>query len=279
MLQQTPVARVAAGLARVAGPLARRRPALAAAAPGEAVRALGPARLPAPGPAPARRGRWRSPQRHGGQVPAAYADLLALPGVGSYTAAAVASFAFGRPPGGRGHQRPPGAGPAGSRPGAAGAGAHRGRDARWPRRCCPPEPAAAARWNVAVMELGALVCTARAPRCGALPRGRPVRLAAGRRAGVRRSAPPRPGLGGTDRQCRGALLAVLRAASHPVARAALASAWLPDDGQRERCLDSLVADGLVEPLPRGRFRLPQSEPPAPASPSRQDGQHAAESPG
>ena len=64
---------------------------------------------------------------------------------------------------------------------------------------------------------------------------------------------------GTDRQCRGALLAVLRAAHRPVTRAALAAAWLTDDAQRERCLDSLVADGLVEPLPRGRFRLPSSE--------------------
>jgi A/G-specific adenine glycosylase len=75
------------------------------------------------------------------------------------------------------------------------------------------------------------------------------------------------------------LLAVLRAASRPVTRAALATAWLTDDAQRERCLDSLVADGLVEPLPRGRFRLPHAEAPSPEGPSRPDGQHAAQSPG
>jgi A/G-specific adenine glycosylase len=62
---------------------------------------------------------------------------------------------------------------------------------------------------------------------------------------------------GTDRQVRGRLLDVLRAAHHPVTAAALDSAW-DDPVQRSRCLDSLLVDGLVEQTPDGRFTLPQS---------------------
>ena len=110
------------------------------------------------------------------------------------------------------------------------------------------------------MELGALVCTARAPRCGTCPVDR---LCAWQRAG----APPADGplraaqrYEGTDRWVRGRLLAVARDAQGPVSHAALRRA-VPDDvladpAQRARALDSLVADGLLEPLPRNRFRLP-----------------------
>jgi A/G-specific adenine glycosylase len=62
---------------------------------------------------------------------------------------------------------------------------------------------------------------------------------------------------GTDRQVRGRLMAVLRDAAGPVPKAALDSVW-DDAVQRERALDSLVADGLVEPLPRRRSALPAS---------------------
>ena len=60
---------------------------------------------------------------------------------------------------------------------------------------------------------------------------------------------------GTDRQCRGRLLAVLRDSHGPVHRSALDDAWhLPD--QRERCLDSLLADGLVVRLGPSTYSLP-----------------------
>jgi A/G-specific adenine glycosylase len=62
---------------------------------------------------------------------------------------------------------------------------------------------------------------------------------------------------GTDRQVRGRLLDVLRAAAHPVQAAELDAAW-DDAVQRSRCLDSLLADGLVEQTADGLFRLPQS---------------------
>jgi A/G-specific adenine glycosylase len=119
----------------------------------------------------------------------------------------------------------------------------------------PLEPATARLWNVAVMELGALVCTARAPRCAECPvAGHCAWRLAGSPA---YDGPPRRGQAwhGTDRQLRGALLAVLRAEAGPVAAAQL-EAVSDASAQRERCLDSLVADGLVEPLADGRFALP-----------------------
>jgi A/G-specific adenine glycosylase len=74
---------------------------------------------------------------------------------------------------------------------------------------------------------------------------------------VRRSQPWH----GTDRQCRGALVAALRATNEPLTLAEMNAAWSGDDAQHERCLDSLVADGLVEPLPGYRFRLPGRQSP------------------
>ncbi len=101
-----------------------------------------------------------------------------------------------------------------------------------------------------------MVCAARSPSCAACPvAGDCAWLAAGQPAW---HGPPRRGqsYAGTDRQARGALLAVLRDATGSVPRAALEAAWPADPTQRERALDSLVADGLVEPLARGRYRLP-----------------------
>jgi A/G-specific adenine glycosylase len=256
MLQQTPVARVEP----VWHDWMRLWPApgdLARAAPGDAVRAWG--RLGYPRRAlRLHAAATAMVQRHGGSVPGTHAELLDLPGVGAYTAAAVASFAFGlhatvvdtniR----RVHARLVDAralpSPALTR-----------AETSLATRLLPEDPAAAATWNVAVMELGALVCTARSPRCAACP---VADLCAWQRAGrPAYDGPARRGQRwhGTDRQCRGALLAVLRAAHRPVTATALAAAWLTDDAQRERCLDSLVDDGLVEPLPRGRFRLPQHD--------------------
>jgi A/G-specific adenine glycosylase len=197
--------------------------------------------------------------RHGGQVPADRAALQALPGIGSYTSAAVAAFAFGQrhavvDTNVRRVQARAVSGTALPAPSLT-AGEVRLAESLLP----PDEPDRAPvspRWSVAVMELGALVCTARAPRCAECPvrsqcrwnaSGRPVYQGPRRRGQA---------WDGTDRQARGRLMAVLRAAATPVDGAELASVW-SDDRQRARCLDSLVADGLVEPLPHGRFRLPE----------------------
>ncbi|MCK5754519.1 MAG: A/G-specific adenine glycosylase, partial [Mycobacterium sp.] len=117
-----------------------------------------------------------------------------------------------------------------------------------------PDDERAPVFSVAVMELGATVCTARAPRCGVCPlshcawraRGFPAGTAAPRR--VQKYA-------GTDRQVRGRLLDVLRASSSPVSRADLDVAWTTDPAQRDRALDSLLVDGLVEQTADGRFAL------------------------
>jgi A/G-specific adenine glycosylase len=108
----------------------------------------------------------------------------------------------------------------------------------------PDDPPTAATWSVAVMELGALVCTADRPRCGACPVASLCAWnAAGRPA---YDGPPRPvqTYAGTDRQCRGRLLAVLREAEGAVPEARLDAVW-EDDEQRRRCLDSLLADRLA----------------------------------
>jgi A/G-specific adenine glycosylase len=107
------------------------------------------------------------------------------------------------------------------------------------------------------MELGALVCVSRGPRCASCPLSAGCRwLAAGaptaEEAGVRRR--PAQGYEGTDRQVRGRLLALLRDAEHAVASAVLNDAW-PDDEQRERALASLLDDGLVVAV-SGGYALP-----------------------
>jgi len=121
-----------------------------------------------------------------------------------------------------------------------------------------PNDDAAPRFSVALMELGATVCTARSPRCGLCP----VDHCAWRHAGY----PPATGparrvqtYAGTDRQVRGRLLDVLRDNDSPVARADLDVAWLSDTAQRDRALYSLLADGLVTQTADGRFALAGEE--------------------
>ncbi|MGW2923104.1 A/G-specific adenine glycosylase [Streptomyces angustmyceticus] len=252
MLQQTPVSRV---LPVYEQWLARwPRPAdLAAEAPGEAVRAWG--RLGYPRRALRLHAAASAIQeRHGGDVPREHGQLLALPGVGEYTAAAVASFAYGqrhavldtnvrrvfaRAVAGR--QFPPNATTAAER--------------KLARQLLPEDEQLAARWAAATMELGALLCTARAPECGRCPI---AAQCAWRRAGSpAHDGPARrtQAYAGTDRQVRGKLLAVLREAVSPVPQQALDAAW-DEPVQRARALDGLVSDGLVEPLGGGRYRLP-----------------------
>jgi A/G-specific adenine glycosylase len=254
MLQQTPVARVLpayeAWLARWPTPAA-----LAADSPGEAVRQWG--RLGYPRRALRLHAAARAVvDRHGGAVPHDLDALLALPGAGAYTARAVASFAYGqrhpvvdtnvrrviaRAVAGDGEAGPPST----------------TRDLAAATALLPDDPARAARFGVALMELGALVCTARTPRCDD---GCPLATTcawrlAGRPAYDGRRAPRQAKFEGTDRQARGALMAVLRAAATPVAQADLDAAW-PDPLRRGRALAGLLADGLAEQRADGRFTLP-----------------------
>ena len=251
MLQQTPVARVLpayrAWLDRWPTPAA-----LAADSPAEAVRQwdrLGYPRRAVRLHAIAQ----RLVSEHGGEVPASAEVLATLPGIGPYTAAAVASFAFGQRHAvldtnvrrvlGRlvtGVALPPAATSAAER--------------RLAESLLPDQEAVAARWSVAVMELGALVCTAARPDCAACPvAGQCAWRRAGRPAATARRT--QPGYAGSDRECRGRLLAVLRAAAGPVPAGELDAAW-PDPAQRARALDALIADGLADRRADGAIGLP-----------------------
>jgi A/G-specific adenine glycosylase len=174
--------------------------------------------------------------------------------VGDYTAAAVAAFAFGqrqvvldtnvrrvlaRAIGGEELPRP------------SVTRAERDRALA----VLPDDEPTAATWSVAVMELGALVCTATEPRCTACPVAAQCAWAAAGRPAY--AGPPRKvqTWAGTDRQCRGRLLAVLRDAEGPVHRTALEAAW-SDVAQRDRALDGLLADGLAARVGPDTFALP-----------------------
>jgi len=193
---------------------------------------------------------------HNDVVPDDVDVLLTLPGVGSYTARAVACFAYGkrvpvvdtnvrRVVARAVHGRADAGNPSATRDHADVA-------------ALLPNAQVAPRFSVALMELGATVCTARAPRCGLCPIGE----CSWRQAGY----PPADGplrrvqrYAGTDRQVRGRLLDVLRAKASPVTRAELDVAWLTDTAQRDRALDSLLVDGLITQTPDGRFGLAGQE--------------------
>jgi A/G-specific adenine glycosylase len=118
----------------------------------------------------------------------------------------------------------------------------------------PTDEPTAATWSVAVMELGALVCTAASPGCATCPvRDRCAWRLAGHPA---YDGPPRRGQAweGTDRQCRGRLMALARDAEGVVPARAMERAW-PEQEQRTRCLAALVADGLLTPSGDG-YALP-----------------------
>jgi A/G-specific adenine glycosylase len=181
-------------------------------------------------------------QRHDGAVPPSVEDLLALPGIGTYTARAVAAFAY--------RQRHPVVDTNVRRvvarvvEGVADHGTTTTADLATVEQLLPDDPERAARASVAFMELGALLCTARSPVCASCPLWA---TCAWRRAGAK--MPPGPSrrtqrYAGTDRQVRGLLLAVLREATTPVPRSMLDAVWA-DDVQRARALSSILEDGLA----------------------------------
>ena len=191
---------------------------------------------------------------HDGVLPTEEAALLALPGVGTYTAAAIMAFAYGR----RsvvvdtnvrrvlarvflGTAQAPPTGLAAQMTHAA--------------SIVPESDDDAALWSASSMELGALICTARAPACGDCP---VADLCAWRAAGFPPDAhaPARrtQAWAGTDRQVRGRVMALLRDAPGTVPRARIDLAW-PEPEQLARCLASLLDDGLIASHDDG-FALP-----------------------
>jgi A/G-specific adenine glycosylase len=190
---------------------------------------------------------------HGDRVPSDVDTLESLPGIGSYTARAVAAFGYGlrapvvdtnvrrvvaRAVHGQGD-----AGPARVKADLADVDA-----------LLPLEDAEAAVVSAALMELGAVVCTARSPKCTLCPIHADCAWIAAGRPEYTGPRKPVQGFAGTDRQVRGKLLDVLRGAHHPVEKPALDRVWA-DGAQRDRCLDSLLVDGLAEQTADGRFVL------------------------
>ena len=273
MLQQTPVVRVLP----VWEQWMQRWPtpaALAAESSGEAVRAWG--RLGYPRRALRLHAAAAAmTERFGGSVPDNHAELLTLPGVGNYTAAAVASFAFGRRETvvdtniRRVHAR--------ALTGKAlPAPALNAAEMRLAVELLPDDATASVAWNASVMELGALICTARAPKCAACPVQRHCAWVAAGQPGPD-YVPKGQAWAGTDRQVRGAVMAVLRHARGPVLRnlllgpadfvaaeadgdpdaAALAKlhALQAPPEQLERAVAGLLADRLAEETDAG-LQLP-----------------------
>lgn len=252
MLQQTPVSRV---IPRLDEWLTRwPTPAALAAVPsGEAVRAWQSLGYP-------RRALWLHAcavaitEKHGGVVPESVDELLALPGIGDYTARAVAVFAYGhrhpvvdtnirrviaRAVDGDGEPGPPGK-----------------RDLAAMSALLPEALPAAAAFNAGMMELGAIVCTARSPKCTICPL---ADSCAWRLADYPEYAGPRKATQkkyeGSDRQVRGLIMAELRAAHGPVSRSEIDSLWA-DAVQRDRSLAGLVRDGLAVGDDSGGYLLP-----------------------
>jgi A/G-specific adenine glycosylase len=203
---------------------------------------------------------WRAAgvivERHGGQVPDSIETLERLPGIGPYTARAVAAIAFGR------------------RIGAVDVNVGRvlgrlagGRDAI-PRRDIQAVADAAAAsthpgtWTHALMDLGATICRARGPRCGECPALKWCQYRGSAASAVsRRRAPSTPPFPTTTRWLRGRILDRLRAAmgdawveldapigSHGLAKVVAAAGAMADDG--------LVELATTSPPGTVRARLP-----------------------
>lgn len=259
MSHQTPVSRVEPvwreWMCRWPTPLAQSR-----ATPAEVIQAWG--RLGYPRRAlRLRECAFMIATNHGGAVPTDEASLRELPGIGSYTAAAIRAFAY--------HEHSVVLDTNIRRVLARAVSGH-----EYPARSVtkverslaetliPDEPVVAARWNAAVMELGALVCTSRSPACAGCPIASECAwLNSGK---PKHTGPPRVGQAwhGTDRQARGRIMATLRNAERPVSRSHLLAIDSHSSDQLKRCINSLVSDGLMvrctNPDTPARYELPRS---------------------
>ncbi|CAB4530631.1 unannotated protein [freshwater metagenome] len=186
-------------------------------------------------------------KEHGGMVPRAREDLIALPGVGDYTASAIAAFAFGesalvldiniRRFFARyfdGEQFPS------SAPSLV--------ERKIRTELIPTKRGDT--WAAATMEFGALICTSKSPQCNECFL---IDSCAWRAAGyplmeIKRQAK----FEGSDRQCRGVVMKALREKNR-VSKVALEKEW-SNYSQLEKALETLIADGLIETTGKS-FRL------------------------
>lgn len=190
---------------------------------------------------------------HNGQLPQDLAALTSLPGIGEYTAAAVLAFAFKKKAVvldtnvrrvisriWHGQERTATHLTNVERTFAAG--------------LLPETDDESALWSIAIMEFGALVCTARQPKCDACIVSTEC---AWLNAGCPTSAIEKrtQKFTGTDRQVRGKILELMRASAPFVSEPEIMKVW-PDEVQLNRALKSLMKDGLVVQNQHGTFQLP-----------------------
>jgi len=183
-------------------------------------------------------------ERHGGEVPASLDDLLGLPGVGPYTARAVLAFAFGAPVApvdtniARVFARA-----------VAGAPLSRGRLQAIADQFADTDDSRA--WNLALMDLGSLVCRARRPTCDVCPllaccrwqqSGQPSTDPAPATAATSR---PQSRFAGSDREGRGRLLRALCIAPIEISAIARVAGWPDDAARAARVTQGLLSDGLA----------------------------------
>jgi A/G-specific adenine glycosylase len=183
--------------------------------------------------------------RHGGELPQELDALLALPGVGPYTARAVLTFAFEHDVGlveantARVLAR------------VAGRPLAMGDAQRFADELVPDGHGWA--WNQAMIDLGATVCLRRAPRCGECPVSAHCRWSGG--ADPAAPAHRQSTFEGSDRQGRGRLVDALRAGPVLVERIPDAAGWPDDPARALRIAHTLVADGLAR-VHMGTLSLP-----------------------
>jgi A/G-specific adenine glycosylase len=189
-----------------------------------------------------------------GDVPSDVDALESLPGIGSYTARAVASFAFGqrvpvvdtnirrvlaRAVLGIAEPEPP----------------RTKADMDLMESVLPAKSAESVAVNAGVMELGAVFCTARTPNCGECPIAEQCAWAlAGFPANAGRTRTPQAKYEGSVRQARGAILALAR--ERMLITDADITKAVPDPVKRDRALEGLLTDGLIVNVKRG-YGLPK----------------------
>ncbi len=252
MLQQTQAARVAVALPR----FLRRFPdvrALARATPADVLRAwqgLGYNRRAVH----LHRAARAIVERHEDRVPADLASLGSLPGIGPYTAAAVASIAFGVPVAAvdTNVRRVIGRLALAHEPADAPAAAIERAASMW------LDPDAPGAWNQAVMDLGRFVCRP-VPRCQACPLAMACRSRASGRIPTRRATRRRvahsEAFAGSTRQVRGGIVRELARRSSPVGLPTIAAALGLPRERVNRAVAALEREGLIEVTPSGRLRL------------------------
>ncbi|MFT8592354.1 MAG: A/G-specific adenine glycosylase [Bifidobacterium sp.] len=197
-------------------------------------------------------------EQYDNRLPQRYEELIALPGVGDYTASAVLSFAFGtriavidtniRRVLSRAALGVESLG-----------GAATVADRKLANDLLPRDSKESNVWNQATMELGATVCTAKNPQCEICPLYEKCNFVAAGKPGLAEGRTrPRQHFKGTNRQVRGLILHALRSKTdmEPVRYQELVKLW-PKSAQLDECLMSLDADGLIELLPDKAIRFPK----------------------